>query len=218
MYVVQMGFFVTLFLDFFRKFFRRNSLTFNTLVFHSRFCFCLLFPLNILSKLVYSLLSSVLGRATHKYWFIFLCVEKVFLRFMVVFPMQPGPCVFLVSTCVFPTTKVTWRMSFGFLRSSFCRSVPKFEYRASYLCLPRRFALVCIHWEFELLGFASWYFPFHGRLYNFPILGNILLISQCTRVPSWLHVGIKYSTVPYVSELLPRHKTYLMIWETKTVR
>ena len=162
-----------LLLDLFRNFLHRNLLTFNTLVFLPNFCCCLLFQLNIFSELIYSLLSSVLGCTRHMN--LSPLVLKSFLRFLVVCPMRLGPCDFLDSTWNFPKTKIlTWGIWFGFPRIFFRLSVAKFEYWASCLCLSMRVALVCIHWKFELIGFASWYFLFVGSFHNLPLPVSIL--------------------------------------------
>ena len=131
---------------FFRNFFRSNSLTFNTLSIPLKALFCcLLFQLKIVlcARLFSSIFSSWSGKT---YGFIFLGFGKVFLCFLVICPVWPGLCVFLLSTYLgFPKNQLAyWRIWFGFLRSYFRLSGPKFKNWVSCLCLPRRFTLVCM--------------------------------------------------------------------------
>ena len=107
-----------LFLDIFNDFFCKTPLIFITLVFLLSFCWCFLFQLKIFSKLVYSLLSSVLGRATHMD-LSSLVVEHI-LALLDSMPHAARSLCLFSFYLGFPQNKlVAWRMWFGFLRSAF---------------------------------------------------------------------------------------------------
>ena len=134
-----------LFLDYFSNFFHRPTLIFNTLVFLSSFCCCLLFQLKIF--LWACLLSSVFSSWWRKtYGFIFLGCKKTLCLLVASMPHAARSLRLFSFYADFPSKNklVTWRMWFGFLRSTFRLSVPKFKYRASCWCLLRGFALVSL--------------------------------------------------------------------------
>ena len=120
---------------------------------------------------------------------------KVFLRFLVVCPMRPGPCVFLVSAWAFPKTKLQPdKCDLGSSRVPFALVFPNLTTEPPVCVSQKRFALVYIRWEFGLLRFASWYctFNFMAGFTIFLFPWNIILISKCNWVPSWLHVQLDW--------------------------